>query len=664
MLAVTVARLAALDVNTRRVIAAVALLTAPTVTSVVAVVGDRAVDGLAEAAREGLLQINASAVLFAHPLLRSAAAATLSDGERRTLHRTLASVVSDPDERVAHEAAAAAGPDEAVAHALDAAADRAFARGAPDAAAALAARAAALTPPDAFDTRARRRIRTAEYHYRLEDVEAARLGLVELVAQLPAGELRAEALLVLATVRQAQNAIHDAVDLARQSLAEARGDLLRAAAARFLALALVITGDVAGGDRYATIAIAAARASGDARSVAESDAALAWTRFWLGHGLQSDLLVCARTYTVWSRYAPHDSSPAVVVGLLTSWADRLAEARDVLLAEDRRLVELGRDRPRAVVLFTLTELECRAGNWTTARRHAADGLLAAADDEFYRCLLHSARGLVAAHRGELESARADAAEALAGAHFLGSVVGAGYATALLGFIELSAGDPEAAHRHLASLTATVPRDGAFDPGLVRFVPDEVEALVALGDAAAAEDLLTVFELQARRLDRPWALATSARCRALLLANAGDADGARRALDAALNQHQRIEMPFERARTLLLAGSIHRRARRVRDARLCLNEATTEFTRLGAGLWTDRARGEAARLGGRVPSPRAMTDTEQRIAALAATGRTNKEIAAALFITVSTAEGALWKIYRKLDVRSRTELANRIIPPPP
>jgi len=124
------------------------------------------------------------------------------------------------------------------------------------------------------------------------------------------------------------------------------------------------------------------------------------------------------------------------------------------------------------------------------------------------------------------------------------------------------------------------------------------------------------------------------------------------------------MPFERARTLLLAGSIHRRARRVRDARLCLNEATTEFTRLGAGLWTDRARGEAARLGGRVPSPRAMTDTEQRIAALAATGRTNKEIAAALFITVSTVEGALWKIYRKLDDRSRTELANRIIPPPP
>jgi len=110
VLAVTVARLAALDVNTRRVIAAVALLTAPTVASVVAVVGDRAVDGLAEAAREGLLQINASAVLFAHPLLRSAAAATLSDGERRTLHRTLASVVSDPDERVAHEAAAAAGP--------------------------------------------------------------------------------------------------------------------------------------------------------------------------------------------------------------------------------------------------------------------------------------------------------------------------------------------------------------------------------------------------------------------------------------------------------------------------------------------------------------------------------------------------------------------------
>ena len=92
----------------------------------------------------------------------------------------------------------------------------------PDAAAGLAARAAALTPPDDEEALARRRIRTAEYRYRAEDIESARAGLSELVAELPAGELRAEALLWLACVRQAQNGIAEAVELARRALAEAR----------------------------------------------------------------------------------------------------------------------------------------------------------------------------------------------------------------------------------------------------------------------------------------------------------------------------------------------------------------------------------------------------------------------------------------------------------
>jgi DNA-binding NarL/FixJ family response regulator len=119
------------------------------------------------------------------------------------------------------------------------------------------------------------------------------------------------------------------------------------------------------------------------------------------------------------------------------------------------------------------------------------------------------------------------------------------------------------------------------------------------------------------------------------------------------------MPFEHARTLLVVGTVLRRVRRRRDARESLEAARARFTELGAPAWADRAAAELGRLGGRAPSPHALTESERRIAEHVAAGMTNKEVAAALFLTVSTVEAALWKIYRKLDVGSRTELAARV-----
>ncbi len=282
-----------------------------------------------------------------------------------------------------------------------------------------------------------------------------------------------------------------------------------------------------------------------------------------------------------------------------------------------------------------------------------------AGDEFYRALLLYARGLAQAHRGRLDEARADAAEAIAAGTAIGAAVAVRFATTLLGFVELSAGDHDAVHRHLAPLVAQVPPDGRYDPGLARFVPDEVEALVALGEHAAAAALLDPFEAQAVALDRPWALGAAGRCRALLLAAAGDTDGALSAAEAALAAHDRVDMPFERARTALVAGSVRRRARRRREARETLEGAYAEFDRLGAAAWAQQARSEIQRIGGRAPSAGELTEAERRVAELVAAGQTNREVAAALFLTVSTVEAALWKIYRKLDVRSRTELAAKL-----
>ncbi|MGH3907730.1 MAG: helix-turn-helix transcriptional regulator [Pseudonocardiaceae bacterium] len=168
-----------------------------------------------------------------------------------------------------------------------------------------------------------------------------------------------------------------------------------------------------------------------------------------------------------------------------------------------------------------------------------------------------------------------------------------------------------------------------------------------------------FEEQSARLDRPWGLLIGGRSRALLAAAGGDLDAAAAAADAALTAGEHLEMPFERARTLLVAGLVQRRARRRREARECLGAALAEFDRLGAPLWAERARAELGRIAGRAPSSGGLTEAEQRIAELVVAGRTNREVAATLCLAVGTVEAALWKIYRKLEVRSRTELATRL-----
>ena len=194
---------------------------------------------------------------------------------------------------------------------------------------------------------------------------------------------------------------------------------------------------------------------------------------------------------------------------------------------------------------------------------------------------------------------------------------------------------------------------------MRFVPDRIEALIALGRLEEAERLLGVLERQATDLDRASALAAAGRCRGLLAAARGDLDGALARLQQALAQHERVSMPFEEARTLLVLGTTRRRARMKRPAREALEHALAIFDQLGARLWAARTRAELARIGGRPAATGELTPTERRIAALVAEGRSNKEIATALFITPKTVGTQLTRIYRKVGVHSRTELARRL-----
>jgi len=172
-------------------------------------------------------------------------------------------------------------------------------------------------------------------------------------------------------------------------------------------------------------------------------------------------------------------------------------------------------------------------------------------------------------------------------------------------------------------------------------------------------VLDTLERQATEVARASALAAAGRCRGLLAAARSDLDGALVSLQTALAQHQRVSMPFEEARTLLALGATRRRARMKRPAREALEQALATFDRLGARLWAEKARGELARIGGRRAPSGELTETERRMAALVAEGRSNKEIAAVLYITPKTVGTQLSRIYRKVGVHSRTELARRL-----
>jgi DNA-binding CsgD family transcriptional regulator len=183
--------------------------------------------------------------------------------------------------------------------------------------------------------------------------------------------------------------------------------------------------------------------------------------------------------------------------------------------------------------------------------------------------------------------------------------------------------------------------------------------VSLGRLEEAEALLDRLEHRGRTLDRPWAIATAGRGRGLLTAARGDLSGARSALEQALVEHRRVPQPFELARTLLVKGEVERRAKQKRAARSTLERALDLFLALGAPLWAQRARDDLARVGGAMLRSSELTPTEQRIAELVGEEKKNREVAETLFISVKTVEANLSRIFHKLGVRSRTELARRI-----
>ena len=295
--------------------------------------------------------------------------------------------------------------------------------------------------------------------------------------------------------------------------------------------------------------------------------------------------------------------PAWVHGMLLEWAGDLDAARSTLTALRDTVLARGDEHTLSYVASHLGRVECLAGNWELASHYAAECFEAAVQtaQEDQRPFALSTRALVDAHLGRVAETRAATDEGLPLALAVGVVPAHLEMLAIRGFLEYSLGEAREAHRFLGPLPRAVAEAGFGEPALFRFHGDAIETLLALGEHDAATALLAELEEQARATGGVWALTIASRCRALLSAAAGDSDAAYASLDRALELHEQLQEPFERGRTLLVRGTLQRRNRKKRPARESLTQALAVFDELGAGLWSERARAELRRIGGRAPA---------------------------------------------------------------
>lgn len=637
----TMRRVRRLPSRTRSALLEAAALANPTVRFV-------EVSALKRAVEAGLVQIHPDgAVGFVHPLYASAVYTAVSPDERRKCHRKLADRVSDLEERARHLGLAAEGPDEDIAAALEAASDRALAQGAEEAAAELMEQACALTPIADEQGRLRRRLAVAHRNFLVGDSRRAREAADAVFAESPPGDLRAEALLLLGDLVTRDAEGRQAVPCLERALGGAQDPLLKGRIHWALARAWQ-DHDLGRSVKHARAAVEAV----DPEQAPGTYAYVLLFRVWteLLAGLGFDERSYGRALELQPRAVGWEES--TLAALLPRLKDELDTARRRLREQAERREETG----RSLLLLHLADLELSAGNLDPARAIAAE-VAQLADDLGQRDFQRMAccvQAMVEAQLGRLDEAQALAEEVRRAAGEEPWVQAE--ALAVLGFCAVSLDDAVAADGHFSRATALLDATGLKEPAaFFRFQPDHVETVLALSDQVRADALVSRLGERAEVFPRPWTLAVAARCRGLVLAAQGQADQALEVLDRALDAHEQLDMPFELARTLLARGVVERRARRKSAAKASLEQAAAIFESLPAPLWAEKARSEHGRIGLRPRAPAELTPSELRIAGLVVSGLSNREVAAAAYVSRKTVEANLTRIYRKLGIRSRAEL---------
>jgi DNA-binding CsgD family transcriptional regulator len=608
-----------------------------------------AADALDAAVAARVIEREDGMIRFTHPLLSSVLYADLGEG-RRDVHARIAEIVEDPVLRARHIALSTGRPDADVARLLDDAATLATDRGESAVAAELAEQALRLTPPEQGDDRRRRALAAARAHLAAGEWTRARTIATDLMAETETGSLRAEALLLLAEFE------HDdlAVPVLEEALSEAWSNpalqaaihIRLAGAARFrkgfptavegtrtaLELADRLDDDVLrfeavaqlyflGGmvgdvetPAYAERARELAGAAGDARLLRKANV--------LGSGMLSDS-------------GSLDGRRAALEREHREWRER-----DELFC--------------AEVLWELSWIELWAGRWEVAADYAARSRHVSVQYGVERNQDYIPSSWVAVHRGRLELAKAESERAL---KLCDEQIGfhPPLLLAVPGLVALWGGDAVTAADVLGKADRQAAALGWGAPDARPWTPDYVEALLELGRVDEAMRVVDLWEADARRLGRERVLAHVTRCRGLVAAASGAVDDAVSLLKQAITQHDEVGDAFGKARALLALGIVLRRVRQKLPAREAIQAALGAFEQLGAATWVEKARAELGRIGGRTREV-GLTAAERRVAVLVAAGRTNREVAAELFLGERTVAGHLTRVYSKLGVRSRTELA--------
>ncbi|GLP81743.1 ATP-binding protein [Mycobacterium antarcticum] len=607
---------------------------------------------------KGIVAIDGQRIRFTHPLLSQGVYALATPARRRATHRRLAATVDQAELRARHLALSATSGDAATMNSLDAAAESARARGAPAAAAEfvdLAIKLGGDTP--------RRRLQAASHHFSDGDAKQARMLLEDVIAMTEPGVLRAEASCLLGFVHLFGESFLEAAGVLEGALDEAGDDTrLRTELLVTLSYARYNAGQFGRATRRIDEATVIAERLGQPILLSQALGLRVILGFLRGDGLDQDRLSRAQQLEDVDVDMPMAFRPRMQNAMLLAWTGRLDLAHDEMTDIRRRCIERGEENELIFVAIHAVLLEMWRGNFTDA------GLIAEDTEERARYLggdvplfvAMTIRAALAAYAGREGEARRDTAAALAASQRCGANLLVVWTLTTLGFLELSLGNYE------ATLTATAPLLARLEAAprateivSATFVPDAVEAMVNLGRLDDAERLVDILEGNGRRLDRAWMLAVGARSRAMVLAARGDIDASLGAIREATAQCDRLPMPFEHARTQLLLGQIERRHRRKDAAAAAFTTALKTFEALNVPLWADRARAELDRNHTGPRRKTVLTPSEQRVAELAATGKTTRDIAVALFISPKTVEANLARIYRKLDIRSRAELGSRM-----
>jgi len=543
-----------------------------------------------------------------------------------------------------------------VAELLEDAARAAANRGAPEAAAELVAQARRLTPPEDVDARARRHIDEIDYRFLAGADATARQLLDELLQTDVRGSVRARALILRSWRSDSPAASREALE---EAVVESFGhDLLHARATTLLVWQrgawAGFPGDL---DAEVEFAVALAERTGDAWTLASALTTAGTMLSFRGKpGAPAHLSRAVELGEQSHHRQPGDHSPRIAYA-----HDRIANGdwttAEELLEREREDAGLKGDESRLLVLRVfLAALDTRRGHWDNAERLLGEVL--ASTMEYWRAAALAQRVLLRGRRGDERGE--DDARALAATVFAQNDPDlASDGQAGLGLLRLAHGDAAGAAALLVPPLELLERRGWHQVGFAANVPDAVQALLAGGETTAAGSLVNRLGSRALEQRHAWGLPAAAWCRGQLLLAEGDPGGALAELVRASEGFALLGAPFELARTYLTHGHALRRLGRRTDAAASLEAAATSFATLGAEPWRARAEQELRRAQPRRRRDDSLTAAESRVATLVAAGRKNREVAAELFTTVATVEAHLTRIYRKLALRSRTELARAV-----